>query len=645
MAISLLKALSETGFQASVIATYSCYFPFYEGVVLRQLLNRGCTNNILMVDQALCAEAFASDDTRPRLAGLSYTLVPVHLRGAFHPKLVVALGKSKGALFVGSHNATLAGFGLSDEVTNEFRVGGVGGRQGTGLIRAALDYLQEFVPSGLTSVAQVFDAVRRKVPWLVGPTAAKSGDRDFLATRGDDEDLWSRIRPLVPKRPTTVFVCGPFFDKKLVFLQRLLNDVRPRNLIVGIDPQSVELDLVAAGRFRGAKFVNIGGIPRVPNRRDVGKRYLHAKVLWFVGSEGELLITGSANPSKAAFLAESQWRNAEAVVVDLRKGAGKALGLDDLVTAPAVEARDWTRVSERQAVRSEVSPDARGKVVLAVPSNDGFVLERSIGSRIELDAFAADGSPVGQAATRVDDLLAVEAPATVRSEAQTLRGLLPGEKPIVVLVHRPDELAKYVGSDRQRQLRQALGALEEDPVQLDTLLRLTEKVIFDSDDIARAEPKATGRNAGTSNDKVAESGPESLAVEAVGRRGSRKRNRLASGDILVLLDALMHRLGEGLSTPAAGPTGEEVRPAKEDDLGDDEPPPPSPPYKVLAKACRGKVGRLIRRMAKQLVAARNGVAKCAVLQLAAVLSVVHTPSRDGTAPGMAIKAFETRGTR
>ena len=146
-AFSLLDALSETGFQASVIATYCCYFPFYEEVVLRRLLDRGCTNNILMVDAGLCAEAFASEDTRPRRAGRDYTLVPVHLRGAFHPKLIVALGKSKGALFVGSHNMTLAGFGLNDEITNEFRTSGAGARQGAEVIRAALTTSRHSLPT------------------------------------------------------------------------------------------------------------------------------------------------------------------------------------------------------------------------------------------------------------------------------------------------------------------------------------------------------------------------------------------------------------------------------------------------------------------------------------------------------------------
>jgi hypothetical protein len=56
---SLIEHVAETGFRSSVIATYSCYFPFYEDVVLRRLMTAGCIHNVLMVDATRCAEAFA----------------------------------------------------------------------------------------------------------------------------------------------------------------------------------------------------------------------------------------------------------------------------------------------------------------------------------------------------------------------------------------------------------------------------------------------------------------------------------------------------------------------------------------------------------------------------------------------------------
>ena len=136
----------------------------------------------------------------------------------------------------------LAGFGLNDELTNEFRTSGAGGRQGAGVIRAALDYLQLFVPTNLTELVQVLHAVRRNIPWLEGPLALAPNDRVLMMTTGKDADLWTRLRPLIPKKRVTVFTCGPFFDRKLSFLKRLVSDVKPQRLVVGIDPESVVID-------------------------------------------------------------------------------------------------------------------------------------------------------------------------------------------------------------------------------------------------------------------------------------------------------------------------------------------------------------------------------------------------------------------
>lgn len=621
-AFSLLDALSETGFQSSVIATYCCYFPFYEEVILRRLIDRGCTNNVLMVDAKLCAQAFASEHASPRRAGRDYTLVPVDLDGAFHPKLIVAVGKTKGAVFVGSHNATLAGFGLNDEVTNEFRTSGPGGRHGAGIIGSALDYLQRFAPTALADVVRVFGAVRRNIPWLEGPVIAESDGRRLLFTSGRDEDLWSRVRPLVPKRPAFAFLCGPFFDNKLELLEQLVDDIKPKRLIVGLDPESVEIDPNSVRRFRGADFVNVAGLAQVPNRRESGTRYLHAKILWFSGADEELLVTGSANPSRPAFLS-GRTRNAEAIVADSRAGAAKLLGLDRLASAPKLKEKDWDRVAERRAAKPRDELQSSGAVILGIPSSDCFELERAIDAKATLDAFDAGGSILGTAMTRRNDPTIVEAPPEICDRAQTLRGLGPNKDPIVILVHRPEEVGKNLGGDRQRELRQALGALEENPEQLETLLKLTEKVIFESDDVVRAEPPARVR--ADTDKKATDTGPESFAVNAAGRRASRRKRKLASGDILVLLDALMYRLGEGISSPIAPrPLGEELRPVAEDDAGEEEIPSTSPPpYEALAEVCRTKVGRLTRRMSKQLVRADSAEARHVIVQLAAVLSVIH----------------------
>ena len=321
---------------------------------------------------------------------------------------------------------TLAGFGLNDELTNQFRTGGSGARDGAEVIRAALDYLRSFVPAGLTDIGQVFGAVARNIPWLDGPVAVGPSDRILMTTTGRDTDLWSRIRPLIPKRPSTVFVCGPFFDRKLSFLRRLLDDVTPRKLVVGVDPQSVEIDPVVACGIRGMEFVNVSGLPHVPNRREAGARYLHAKILWFKGSDGELLVTGSANPSEPAFLATARSRNAEAIVIDRRDGAARTLGLDVLAGAPSVKRTDWECVAARHAERTQNRSDASGSVLLAVPTDDGFTLEQPIGEGLVLEAFGADAACLGRPSraptSRPRSALRTLCAMALRHSAETVRG-------------------------------------------------------------------------------------------------------------------------------------------------------------------------------------------------------------------------------
>ena len=74
------------------------------------------------------------------------------------------------------------------------------------------------------------------------------------------------------------------------------------------------------------------------------------------------------------------------------------------------------------------------------------------------------------------------------------------------------------------------------------------------------------------------------------------------------------------------PPTDEVLPVGDDDVGDEETMLP-PLYEALAETCRRKVGQLIRRMARQLKAPHSRGARRGVIQLAAVLCVVHTLRR------------------
>jgi hypothetical protein len=627
-ATSLLEHVAETGFRSSVIATYSCYFPFYEDVVLRRLMAAGCTHNVLMVDATRCAEAFASADLRPHRAGRDYTLIPVKVGGAFHPKMFLRFGKSKGSLLVGSHNMTLSGFGLNDEVTNIFRVEGAGVRSGGGPLRQAFEYLAGFVPAGLPDVVESYEGLKLGIPWLDGPLGAGDPARLLLTSSSTGPDLWSQIAPLVPSDVATAFICGPFFDPALALVRRIQRDMRPRELVIGIDPASVEIDPAEAASLANVRWVNVAGVPPIPQRREGSSHYLHAKLFWFAGKKAELLVAGSANPSVAAFFAPATGRNAEAVVADSRSGVGDEIGIDALVGAPPITAADWKAVAARRASKPTTGTEPSRRILVATPTPNGFRTHDALPLGLAVRGVGDGGADLGEAV--VQEPTALEAPDAVRDGARYLEGEAAGEH-VLVLVHRTEDIAKNIGGDTRKALRQALGALEEDPSQLEALLKLTEKVIFDSDDVVRTTPLRP--TSGSAEAKGTAPSPASLALDAAGRKSARRKRSLASGDIVVLLDALMRRLGEGLPANAA------PRPRNDqDEIGADEEDGgelarEAPDFEVLAKACRGKVRRLIKRMEGQFgLATASDRARRGIVQLAAVLGVVRTLRLVGQRP-------------
>ena len=77
-------SFGKGGYEASLIATFNAYLPFYEEVVLRRLVNAGVRHNVLLMDARQYSVSLQSHP--PRLAGRDYTLASVAVPGAFHPK-------------------------------------------------------------------------------------------------------------------------------------------------------------------------------------------------------------------------------------------------------------------------------------------------------------------------------------------------------------------------------------------------------------------------------------------------------------------------------------------------------------------------------------------------------------------------------
>ncbi len=631
--ISLHEVLKEGGFEASLVTTFNAYLPFYEEIVLSRLRAAGCRHNVVLMDAAQCDVAYASEETRPRYAGREYTLVPMRSRGAFHPKIFLLVGRRKAAIFVGSHNLTLSGFGYNREATTRFEfkpgTGDIGNdiaRQAWRAIEQWLAAQGEVLPEPLREAVR---AVSNFGAWLRAQTGTP-GDVTFLAQTPSSLGIWGQLRPRLPERVKRVIAVGPFFDSDLALLSQFRQAWPRAPIIVGVDPATAVLPQRSDAK---KKF-------DFRNASKLGKRggYLHAKCFFFdTGGAKDVLVVGSANPSAPAWLGTGKFGNDEAVIVRFGQTAGESaaqLGLPKVADLHALDAGDWQALNQARTAAKAGAANHSSFLVVAHAVEDGLAIPlAALRSRRPRSATVLDSS----GAVLLDEvvplekgqILLIQASGDARQLASMIILKCSGDTEIRALVHQTHAVQELMRSGKQAQLRASLAGLSSGPGDLVKVIAAVEKVIFDEPEIEDAPRRHSPSRRPEGKDDAEPTKPESLAGSIVEQRKRRAHRRLLeSGDLAYLLDVLIRRLGVGLDRDLPdrdekGRSEEEL--AGTDDSDDQRPKLVELDHADIAKLCRSKARRLVNRMIKQMEQAARRAEKgpTVLIQLVAVLAIVR----------------------
>lgn len=627
---SLFDAIRRGGYEASLITTYHAYFPFYEEIVLRRLRASGCRHNVVLADAKQCSVALSDPIATPHCAGSEYTLVPLRSDGAFHPKILILLGRSKGALCIGSHNLTLTGFGYNRELTNLIEFSSKKNAAAVACARVVWGAIKDWLtaqarylpPATVNAVLSVTNLV----PWLGGESAVEP-DPIFLAQGATTRPLLDQLANHAPKTVKSIMVVGAFFDSNLRLLKELIARWPKARLVCGIEPETVSLP----GKRLAKSNFDFRDASALAGRSG----YLHAKAIFFEGRDGDhLLASGSANPSAPAWLGI----NEEAMI--LRKGAqafqvAKALGLLAVNDFRPMQAEQW------EAVSTELPQDAaaeRGVSAIVVSESDaGFEVTSAAFASVPLRCTAR---------TRAGDVVELELPKrtrgdvwiiaadrSLRGDVQRLMFELKDGGIVEAIVHHSAQIDDLARSTQQTQFRVALQGLSSGSADIAKMVSSVEKVIFDDDEgianeisrRSRAEGDAPDSDEAQPNPK-----PATLAVNMQDtRQAKRHRRLLKSTDLGFLLDVLVHRIGIGLATDQVAldthGRSEEAQIDQDDD--DDEGLPVHKEISDIdiARVCRRKLRKLIARMNAQMgrASADAALTPNVLVQLVAVLAVLR----------------------
>lgn len=624
--ISLLDQIKAGGHQASLIATYNAYLPFYEEVVRPHLTASGCRHNLVMMDAHRCSETLSDQGSRPRSAGRLYSLIPVKIGGAFHPKILLLVGRNKGTLLVGSHNLTLSGYGSNRELTNKFEYIATRERkqlQGEIItLQRAYQFLKSYADGQPEIVQEMFEVLERQAPWLREPHLADT-DTPFIGSSPSGEALWEIIQRKLPAKARRIFVIGPFFDAKLIFLQQLSQGLNPQELIIGIEPELVEITSNARQLLPQARFVNAEVLRE-------GRGYLHAKAILIEATNGqELLITGSANPSSPAWLAAPDKRNAEAVIIRSNVQDEVIADLKLLADQPELTDLSWEVINNRQKITASNDPQAP-TIVLATAVGDSFAINILAETEPidEAHIFDGQGKLLGTLNGVIYERECLRIPITDVAWYEAASWVELSAGGIVkfrAIIHHLEELTNLGRTTTQRALHDSLATLTGESPKLDEVLKIINKVIFaEADEPTSEHPDSSSQRNKNDSSCTSEISQFEISIAAT-QTVSRKKRFYAEGDLGLILNALIQGLGKGLygepqEQHTVNRSEEELVGSEDDELLQ----PPRVDGVALVQLCQQKIKTMFRRMVKQyaIAKAENKPLK-AMIQLAAVLALIR----------------------
>lgn len=263
-------------------------------------------NATVLVDSdrlnAYYRSAAERDETAPASrAGQHYALRPVHWNGhAFHAKTYVSGSKKGGRLVVGSGNLGLSGISEGNEVACLFSSDDPAARTSIATWTAWMDRLVRLL--GDEVLDDRWARALTTYPWL---QAADSGPTYFHHNL--DQSLLKQLLAVAPRKADQLLIGAPFFDQDVDVVATLVRELKPSEVVCHLgDNASVDGDALMRA---------LSPVRRVHYLSPDPGAYVHAKLIAIARGDETLVMSGSANLSRAAMLRAGSHGNCETAVL------------------------------------------------------------------------------------------------------------------------------------------------------------------------------------------------------------------------------------------------------------------------------------------------------------------------------------------
>ncbi|MCZ0812220.1 hypothetical protein N5A93_08255 [Roseovarius sp. EGI FJ00037] len=290
--------LGDKGHHATLLTSFEIASDVLDNVVYPKLSSGGSRLIGIIGDRDRVNRHF--EEFGPsRLAGQTYHLAKRKVNGAFHPKIILQIGKNGGRLVVASSNLTSGGIAGNLEVATQMTVH----QEETWaapLLKASLAYFSAHTAADDLAMWRIIKrAQQRGASWLQQAEAAREvidpdGNRHALLVETESTGVADQFVDFTQADSIEkLVIVSPFWDQTLAAVSRLRESLGTPELSLVLDPRYHDLD---PGAFSQLSHAGLHSIEELDARH--GRR-LHAKMIVACGLNADYVLSGSANATTA----------------------------------------------------------------------------------------------------------------------------------------------------------------------------------------------------------------------------------------------------------------------------------------------------------------------------------------------------------
>ena len=313
------KALEEIeksmGYEIALITTFNIDVEFFERYIINKLYSNGTRKIALIVDARELNKGIAEIRKSSVLLGKKYSVNPVSITGAYHPKMLLLLAQDKARLIIASANCTYSGYITNNEIFNSFEVNS-DDLHFLPLIQAAANFMLKSYEMSYGLDDELISEVQ-SISYLNQTSQSDRGEAVLLHNM--DTGILEQAARLM-NDVQSIDIAVPFYDNDLSALKAISERFPDAALNVYLQNHKSRFNTIKSADIKDLDVKAFDGFKSPKSRY-----FYHGKVIRFKSPKESWVLYGSANCTQAALLkTPDQGGNVECNVIE----SGKAKEFD-----------------------------------------------------------------------------------------------------------------------------------------------------------------------------------------------------------------------------------------------------------------------------------------------------------------------------